>query len=154
MQSSDAAWGLVPRLLAIDDNSIRFFAASTLQLKLSRSWSTLPPEHHTPLKESLLTWLAQSAALSYPSAHGRPPKAGERVVLRKLAAATVSLSVRLTEWNDWLLEVIMRVSAGDGSSEGGTAREGLLEVLSVIVEQVARVDLTGQKRCVQRSQLT
>lgn len=68
-------------------------------------------------------------------------------MLRKLAGAVTSLSLRLKEWKDWLLEVIVRVEAGEGS-EGGNAgsREAILEILAVVIEQVARADLVGQAR--------
>jgi hypothetical protein len=144
VQSSQAAWSIVGLLLQHDDPSVRFFAASTLQLKISRSWSTLPESDHEPLKASLLSWLALSAAQAYP-AEGEA-RAGERVVMRKLASAVTSLSLRLKGWQDWLLEVVVRVSAGDGNRK--SAPEAVLEVLGVVIEQVARAELVGGQRCV------
>lgn len=124
---------------------MRFFAASTLLQKLSRAWATLPDAAHQQLKSSLLSWLARSAALAYPQAGaGRP---GERMVMRKLAAAATSLSLQLAGWDDWLLEVVMRVAAGDSASGGAPLREAVLDVLSVAIEQVNRAELAGPKRC-------
>lgn len=65
-------------------------------------------------------------------------------MFRKLASAITSLSLRLEIWDNWLLELIMRVSAGAGGI--GTSREGVLEVLGVVIEQVSRANLVGQKR--------
>lgn len=146
VQSSDAAWSIVGPLLSQPDPSVRFFAASTLQLKISRAWPTLPSLHYDSLKSSLLSWLSLSAVQAYP-AHGTA-RAGERVVLRKLASAVTSLSLRLEDWEDWLLEVVVRVTAGDGTAGGGSGREAVLEVLAVVIEQVARAELVGTKRCV------
>lgn len=67
-------------------------------------------------------------------------------MLRKLASAVTSLSLRLEDWEDWLLEVVVRVSAGDGTAGGGSGREAVLEVLAVVIEQVARAELVGTKR--------
>lgn len=69
---------------------------------------------------------------------------GEKIVMRKLASAVTSLSLRLEDWNDWLLEVILRVS-GDGRS---VRREAVLEVLSIAIEQVSRAELVGAKKLV------
>lgn len=70
--------------------------------------------------------------------------------MRKLAGAVTSLSLRLAlkegdaeesgRWDHWLLEVMARVGGA------GTSREAVLEVLSVVVEQVARAELVGNKR--------
>ncbi|KAI5481218.1 Importin 13 [Pseudohyphozyma bogoriensis] len=153
-QSSDAAWSIVGPLLESSDPNIRFFGASTLALKISQSWAELSPEHHDSLKSSTLSWLSASAAASYPAGADRQPKPGERVVLRKLAAAVTSLSLRLDDkWEDWLLEVIMRVAAGDGTPQGGSSREAVLEVLSVVIEQVTRADLVGPKRAAYMTRL-
>ena len=92
VQSSPAAWSIVARLLAHDDPSVRFFAASTLQLSISRSWSTLPESDHGALKASLLTWLAVSSSQAYP-VQGEV-RVGERVVMRKLASALRPVVIR------------------------------------------------------------
>lgn len=121
---------------------MRFFAASTLQSKISRSW-TLPESAHEPLRSSILDWISDSASKAYPTS-GMAVR-GEKVVMRKLAGAVASLSVRLVGWNDWLLEVVMRVSAGNGTPP---SREAILEVLSVIVEQIGRAEMMGASKCV------
>lgn len=155
VQGSPSAWSIVGTLLSHPDSSVRFFGASTLQQAIARSWSFLDPAQPAPkalagpvaaLKESLLHWLATSAAAAYPARDGATATAGERPVLRKLAAATTGLSLRLgSEWNDWLLEVIMRVAAS------GAAREANLEVLSTAIEEIARADFVGGQRSVSRS---
>lgn len=62
--------------------------------------------------------------------------------MRKLAAAATALSLRVeARWPDWLLEVVMRVAAA------GAGREASLEVLATAIEQVARAELVGSKRC-------
>lgn len=155
VQSSPSAWSIVGTLISHPDSSVRFFGASTLQQAIARSWHSLDPNDPAPrpltspvssLKESLLRWLATSAAAAYPphnAAPGTTGTSGEKPVLRKLAAATTSLSLRLGgEWNDWLLEVIMRIAAS------GAAREASLEVLSTAIEEIARADFVGSQRCV------
>ena len=156
VQSSPSAWSVVGTLISHPDSSVRFFGASTLQQAIARSWHSLDPNDPAPrtltgpvssLKESLLHWLATSAAAAYPSANAAAAPgtaaSGEKPVLRKLAAATTSLSLRLGgEWTDWLLEVIMRIAAS------GAAREASLEVLSTAIEEIARADFVGSQRCV------
>lgn len=52
------------------------------------------------------------------------------------------LSFKLEKWDDWLLEVVMRVSST------GARREGTLEVLKEVIEMVGRAELIGAKRYV------
>lgn len=144
MQASDAAWSVIGQLLLNGDANDRFFAASTLQLKISRSWDTLPGSSHEPLRTSILDWISQSASGAYPTS-GTAVK-GEKVVMRKLAGAVASLSLRLEGWNDWLLELVMRVSSGNGIA---SSREAVLEVLSVVVEQIGRAEMTGAAKYVE-----
>ncbi|BGP18218.1 hypothetical protein JCM10213v2_006275 [Rhodosporidiobolus nylandii] len=151
VQLSPLAWGLVGPLIGHDDPSVRFFAAQTLQTKIGRGWESLPvsapaaeegelPAEVEQLKQSVLSWLAASAAAAYPAGQ-QPGRSGEKPVLRKLAAAATALSLRLEDrWKDWLLEAVMRVAAS------GAGREGTLEVLSVAIEEVARAELVGSKR--------
>lgn len=163
LQLSPQAWALVGPLIEHPDPAVRFFAASTLGEKIARGWDELEP--HDPrrvgtsrgggdnglsgpakeLKDSLLGWLAKSAAAAFPPASSAAADAvqGEKPVLRKLTAAATALSLRLQDrWKDWLLEVVMRVAAS------GARREATLEVLSTAIEQVARAELVGSKRCV------
>ncbi|GAA5940738.1 hypothetical protein JCM3775_004883 [Rhodotorula graminis] len=162
VQGAPAAWSIVGPLLSHPDPSVRFFAASTLEHKLSRQWDSLPgldaalqddglAGDLAALKDSLLQWLAHSAAAAYPSSRpGAPaPAPGERPVVRKLAAAATALSLRVeSRWRDWLLEVVMRVAGG------GAGREASLEVLSTAIEQVARAELVGSKRMSYMSSLS
>jgi len=159
VQASPSSWTLIPPLISHPEPSVRFFAASTLQSKISRQWDSLPlsappsddgslPPEVEQLKQSLLSWLSTSAAAAFPSpSSSHPPAVGEKPVLRKLTAAATALSLKLegqgegTRWNDWLLEVVMRVAGG------GAAREASLEVLSVAIEEVSRAELPGSKRC-------
>ncbi|GAA5886599.1 hypothetical protein JCM6882_005828 [Rhodosporidiobolus microsporus] len=172
VQSAPASWALVAPLIAHDDPLVRFFAASTLQHKIARQWATVPSTNGAgageededgalrpeieQLKQSLLAWLAHSAAAAYPSSSSpssssSPPSpvAGEKPVLRKLAASATALSLRLEgKWQDWLLEVVMRVAAG------GAGREASLEVLAVAIEEVGRAELVGSKRMAYMSSLS
>ncbi|CEQ40106.1 SPOSA6832_01697 [Sporobolomyces salmonicolor] len=143
VQLSPLGWTLVGPLLSYPDSSVRFFAASTLQQKLSRQWDSLAEGDYDGLKNSTLGWLASSAAAAYP-ANGGPGTPGEKPVLRKLAAATTGLSLRLPKWDEWLLEAVMRVAAS------GAGREATLEVLSIAIEQVGRAELPANKRHVDR----
>ncbi|GAA5872754.1 hypothetical protein JCM8547_006333 [Rhodosporidiobolus lusitaniae] len=165
VQSSLSAWSLVSPLISHPDPSVRFFAASTLQNRISRGWDTLPvtplqegeeglPREFEELKHSLLTWLAQSAAAAFPpspssSSQGHQPVVGEKPVLRKLTAAATALSLRLEgQWKDWLLEVVVKVAGG------GAGREASLEVLAVAIEEVSRAELVGSKRMAYMSSLS
>ena len=66
--------------------------------------------------------------------------------MRKLAGAVASLSLRLEGWNDWLLELVMRVSAGNGTAP---SREAVLEVISIVIEQIGRAEMTGATKWVE-----
>jgi len=92
-----------------------------------------------------LAWLSNSARNAYPL-QGQPVE-GEKPVLRKLSVAVVGYAIKVFDqskrgegWEDWLLEVIVRVAAS------GSRREAGLEVLSTAIEQVQRAELTGNKR--------
>ncbi|KAK4049852.1 hypothetical protein OIV83_003908 [Microbotryomycetes sp. JL201] len=141
------------------DSRARFFAASTLQTFIEQAANPRGPSgNHTDddafdklatLKNSLLTWLATSAAASYPGANtltdGQRARTQERIVLRKLSAALTSLSFKLVGdqsavWHNWLIEVVTRIAAG------GAQRRAVLEVLVVAIEQVARAEIGGVKR--------
>ncbi|KAJ8292724.1 Importin-13 [Rhodotorula toruloides] len=165
LQHSPQAWSLVGPLIAHEDPAVRFFAASTLEEKITRGWGEV---EHVPevgslrggdgelsapakeLKDSVLAWLAKSAVGAFPPASAAAqPVQGEKPVLRKLTAAATALSLRLQDrWKDWLLEVVMRVAAS------GARREATLEVLSTAIEQVARAELVGSKRMAYMSSLS
>ena len=102
--------------------------------------------------------------------------AGDKVVLRKLAGAVTGLSLRLHQyshqqsqraednaqaaaWDHWLLEVVARVAApGKDASiaqqmgdtgvaiASAAAQANVLEVLSVVIEQVTRAEMVGNQR--------
>ncbi|SCV73668.1 BQ2448_6098 [Microbotryum intermedium] len=166
IQSNPESWTLISPILSSDPSSassypsqVRFFAASTLQLKIAREWDSLPEEQHELIKEQLLDWSSRSAASSHPrssspatvtSSSSLQDNVGERIVLRKLASALTSLSLRLFNhgWDDWLLHIITRLVAA------GTSTEGVLQVLSVVIEQVARAELSGTKRSSYMGSLT
>jgi hypothetical protein len=86
LQKSPAAWQWSALLLQQEsDPNLRFFAASTISVKISRDFDSLSTEDALPLKSSLLTWLVNSARLSYPQ--NAPATSSERIVTRKLAVA-------------------------------------------------------------------
>ncbi|BGP33834.1 hypothetical protein JCM10296v2_005639 [Rhodotorula toruloides] len=165
LQHSPQAWSLVGPLIAHEDPTVRFFAASTLGEKIARGWGEVEPVQEVgssrggdeelsgpakELKDSLLGWLAKSAVGAFPPASSAAEAVqGEKPVLRKLTAAATALSLRLQDrWKDWLLEVVMRVAAS------GARREATLEVLSTAIEQVARAELVGSKRMAYMSSLS
>lgn len=136
---------------------MRFFGASTLESKLSKQWHELPLPDQKALKDSLLEWLAQSARKAYPPVgRGEESLFGEKPVLRKLSTAVVTYALKRfgtgvsgkrsqgegeeEPWEDWLLEVVVRIAAS------GSSREAALEVLAIVIEQVQRAELTGTKR--------
>ncbi|MBW0478513.1 hypothetical protein O181_018228 [Austropuccinia psidii MF-1] len=141
------AWLLASQILdSLDvhdwakDSNVRFIAAQTLAVKISRDWSSLPQSEHLSLKGKLLYWLQASAnRLSSASV------SGEKIVLRKLAVAISALSFVLVPepekcWDNWLLEVI------SGISSMATTPIPLLEVLTVIAEEAERASLVGAQR--------
>lgn len=77
---------------------MRFFGAHTLKVKLSRDWETLEHAHWAGLKEALLAWLGESARLAYPAASDAQSVPGERIVLRKLAAAVSGILADAAAW--------------------------------------------------------
>ncbi|GAA6064370.1 hypothetical protein JCM10212_004103 [Sporobolomyces blumeae] len=200
-RSPRLGWTLIDPFLRHPDSSVRFFGASTLDMKLSRQWHEVEDEMrigsqgrggggggmddldearardkdqgYERLKEMVLGWIAASAKEAYPastssSSSTSSGRTGERPVLRKLASCVTTLSLKLQGdrstistrgmngtsgatssrggapgtggWDDWLLQVIMRIAAS------GATREATLEVLGVVIEQVARAEMTGSKR--------
>lgn len=68
---------------------MRFIAAHTLAVKISRDWDSLPKDQYLSLKDRLLHWLQQSSlrTISSSSRTQKTPVSGEKIVLRKLAVA-------------------------------------------------------------------
>ncbi|GAA5940498.1 uncharacterized protein JCM15063_002352 [Sporobolomyces koalae] len=169
VQSAPLGWALISPFLSHADASIRFFGASTLEAKLSKQWDSLPRADRHALRASLLGWVAESARRAYPPTEAEA-WTGEKPVLRKLSAAIVTYALKAfgtgstkggrshgaaeeaeevdEPWQDWLLEVVMRIAAS------GSRREAALEVLSDAIEQVHRAELTGTRRMAFMSSLS
>ncbi|KAI8452424.1 armadillo-type protein [Phakopsora pachyrhizi] len=150
-----SAWSLAGELLDslgkhdwAQDINLRFMAAHMLAVKISRDWDSLQSTEHIPLKERLVQWLltsAQRVEFSYSSSPEARSLAGEKIVLRKLAVAVSALSFRLVpeplkSWENWLLEVITRISGQLQSLDP------LLDILTIIAEEGERADLVGSRR--------
>ncbi|KAK4050191.1 hypothetical protein OIO90_005173 [Microbotryomycetes sp. JL221] len=136
------------------DSRVRFFASSTIQTFVEQSTSSTSGLLHQ-LKEKLIHWLIQSATISFETVQ-QQQQPNERIVLRKLSSTITSLSFQLVgntnnkhqedndepvqEWNGWLLQVMSRLAAA------GAHRRAILQVLSVVIEQVTRAELVGIKR--------
>ncbi|GAA6015280.1 hypothetical protein JCM11491_000997 [Sporobolomyces phaffii] len=167
VQSSPLGWSLVAPFLSHPDPAIRFFGASTLEAKLSKQYDSLSRTERRQLEESLLAWLGASARNAYPAPSPQQGQSaavsGEKPVLRKLSVAVVTYALKRfgngtnksngrrnrgedddeaaeEPWQDWLLQVVVRIAAS------GSTREAALEVLSTVIEQVQRAELTGTKR--------
>lgn len=161
VQASPEGWHVAARILSASVSDVasfvRFYAASTVQVQVETRSGAIITDDREGLKRAVVDWLVESARASYPNGGGADGATtavpGERVVLRKLSSAVTSLSFRMSsetgargsrqpadEWNEWLLEVVTRVAGA------GAQRRAVLEVLAVVIEQVARADMVGPQR--------
>jgi hypothetical protein len=83
VQARPEAWGLIAGLRGHSDPNVRFFAAHTAQVKISRDWESLPAELQPALLTLLLDTLA--GAINPVSPHTLQP--ANAVVVRKLFGA-------------------------------------------------------------------
>ncbi|CAL1698588.1 unnamed protein product [Somion occarium] len=142
IQKRAEAWGLVIPFLNHSDYNVQFFGAHTAQVKIARDWSSFPEENAPQLRELIvdLTGLAITSGRS-------------KVILRKLFVAISSLALKLSsrqpsQWPDWLVSTVQRLSVMGASSEH------LLDFLAIVAEEVESADLLASNKSTIRSTLS
>ncbi|XP_053484445.1 importin-13 isoform X3 [Ictalurus furcatus] len=125
-QASPQAWHFCWALLSPDKvPEIQFFGASTLHNKISSHWQELSSEHRESLRSQLLTHLCHFAL-------------GPKVVLTRLCVALASLILHtlLDSWPSAVPDLLRAFQGGEGTAEADGRRPVLLEVLTVLPEEL------------------
>ncbi|ORY23548.1 armadillo-type protein [Naematelia encephala] len=91
VQGRQEAWGLIGGLASHSDPNVRFFAAHTAQVKISRDWESLPREMHPALLQLLLHLLSDAVNPANPLSL----QPGNGIVVRKIFGSLASLLLRL-----------------------------------------------------------
>ncbi|KAF8305820.1 hypothetical protein DL93DRAFT_2065964, partial [Clavulina sp. PMI_390] len=134
LQQRVEAWSIIVPFLQHEDPILQFWGAHTAQVKISRDWETLPEEDVDAFRQSLVGLIGHSAG-----------RGGEKVVLRKLYVALISVALRLTastppRWLDWVVSSITDLSAA------GLSHEQILDYSIIVAEETSRSDLNGQAK--------
>lgn len=114
---------------------IQFFGASTLHGKISSHWHDLSPELRESLRSQLVTHVCHFAL-------------GPKMVLTRLCVALASLIVRtlLDTWPSAVPDLLQAFQSGEGTSEVDGRRLALLEVLTVLPEELLSKKFTSGNR--------
>lgn len=114
---------------------IQFFGASTLHLKISSNWDDLSSELCESLRSQLVTHVCHFAL-------------GPKMVLTRLCVALASLILRtlLDSWPDAVPDLLQAFQSGDGAAEADGRRLALLEVLTVLPEELLSRKFTSGNR--------
>ncbi|KAM9501408.1 importin-13 [Clarias gariepinus] len=135
-QASPQAWHFCWALLSPDKvPEIQFFGASTLHGKISSHWHDLSPELRESLRSQLVTHVCHFAL-------------GPKMVLTRLCVALASLIVRtlLDTWPSAVPDLLQAFQSGEGTSEVDGRRLALLEVLTVLPEELLSKKFTSGNR--------
>ncbi|KAK4687604.1 importin-13, partial [Tremellales sp. Uapishka_1] len=177
IQARQEAWGLIAGLSGHENANVRFFAAHTAQVKISRDWETLPDA----LRPSLLNLLLEYLASALNPANPHTYQSGNGIVLRKLFGCLSSLNLRLPfhHFPHPIITVLQTISASAAisqplppslpssgyntpglntvSEDGGLIRHKMrlwgLEWCGIIVEEIGRAGLSEQKRVALRKHI-
>ncbi|XP_060784754.1 importin-13 isoform X2 [Neoarius graeffei] len=125
-QASPQAWHFCWALLSHDKvPEIQFFGASTLHGKISNHWHDLTSELRESLRSQLVTHVCHFAL-------------GPKMVLTRLCVALASLILRtlLDSWPSAVPDLLQAFQSGEGTAEAAGRRLALLEVLTVLPEEL------------------
>ncbi|KAJ1982486.1 hypothetical protein H4R35_000268 [Dimargaris xerosporica] len=112
----------------------QFYGAHTLQVKISRDWTTLTPDQRNPLRDQLVRWIAEHAT-------------GTAAVLTKLCLALVTFSIKTVPTGEWAefipttLQWLRDAGQRQFPDHPATIDRAILEFLSVLPEETHRSDL-------------
>ncbi|XP_034159515.2 importin-13 [Pangasianodon hypophthalmus] len=135
-QASPQAWHFCWALLSPDKvPEIQFFGASTLHGKISSHWHDLSSELRESLRSQLVTHVCHFAL-------------GPKMVLTRLCVALASLILRtlLDSWPSAVPDLLQAFQSGEGSAEAAGRRLALLEVLTVLPEELLSRKFTPGNR--------
>ncbi|XP_058251317.1 importin-13 isoform X3 [Hemibagrus wyckioides] len=135
-QASPQAWHFCWTLLSPDKvPEIQFFGASTLHGKISNHWHDLSPELRESLRSQLVSHVCHFAL-------------GPKMVLTRLCVALGSLILRtlLDSWPSAVPDLLQAFQSADGAAEASGQRLALLEVLTVLPEELLSRKFTSGNR--------
>ncbi|XP_027012611.2 importin-13 isoform X1 [Tachysurus fulvidraco] len=135
-QVSPQAWHFCWALLSPDKvPEIQFFGASTLHGKISSNWHDLSPELRESLQSQLVSHVCHFAL-------------GPKMVLTRLCVALASLILRtlLDSWPSAVPDLLQAFQSADGTAEAASQHLALLEVLTVLPEELLSRKFTSGNR--------
>ncbi|KAK3567916.1 hypothetical protein QTP86_027266, partial [Hemibagrus guttatus] len=114
---------------------IQFFGASTLHGKISNHWHDLSPDLRESLRSQLVSHVCHFAL-------------GPKLVLTRLCVALGSLILRtlLDSWPSAVPDLLQAFQSADGAAEAHGQRLALLEVLTVLPEELLSRKFTSGDR--------
>lgn len=114
---------------------IQFFGASTLHGKISSNWHDLSPELRESLQSQLVSHVCHFAL-------------GPKMVLTRLCVALASLILRtlLDSWPSAVPDLLQAFQSADGTAEAASQYLALLEVLTVLPEELLSRKFTSGNR--------
>lgn len=114
---------------------VQFFGASTLHLKISSHWRDLGSELRETLRSQLVSHVCHFAL-------------GPKMVLTRLCVALASLILRtlLDSWPSAVPDLLQAFQSGEGAAEADGRRLALLEVLTVLPEELLSRKFASENR--------
>ncbi|XP_062849908.1 importin-13 isoform X2 [Trichomycterus rosablanca] len=135
-RASPQAWQFCWALLSPEKvPEIQFFGASTLHDKITSSWHDLDDEHCDALRSQLISHVCRFAL-------------GPKMVMSRLCLALASLILRtlLDSWPSAVPDLLQALQSGQGTEDTDAHHLVLLEVLSVLPEELQSRKLTSESR--------
>ncbi|XP_076828655.1 importin-13 isoform X2 [Brachyhypopomus gauderio] len=143
-QASPQAWHFSWALLSPGKvPEIQFFGASTLHTKITLQWSDLPHEQRESLRSQLVAQVIQFAC-------------GPKMVLTRLSVALASLILHAVQdsWPTAVPDILLAFQSRDGgAAEADARRLALLEVLTVLPEELQSRGLPLERQAQLRAAL-
>ncbi|KAJ3412911.1 hypothetical protein HDV05_008775 [Chytridiales sp. JEL 0842] len=139
VQSLPGAWDIAHYLLQSDSPEVQFFGALTLQVKISRDWNTLSPEHIPNLRIELINNLIRLSA-------------GPSFVLTKLCTALSSYAFKTVPdlWpkpiSSFVESMQTQISQSPDSRARVAVESSMLEFLKVVAEELQRAVFASESK--------
>lgn len=142
-QISTDAWSFCWQLLSPEkDLQVQYFGASCLHVKISKFWNEVPAEQHESLRRKVLEQIITSAL-------------GPRLVITKLCVALSALALNSMPdvWPNPVDSLIMMFQEETTPLSCSQRCTILLEILTVLPEQFAAMNLNNARQSVLRNEL-
>ncbi|XP_043941377.1 importin-13 [Protopterus annectens] len=143
-QISPQAWQFSWVLLSADKvPEIQYFGASALHIKISRYWSDIPTDQYDSLKSQLFSQITSFAT-------------GSKIVLTRLCVALASLALNMMpdSWPCAVSDMVCMFQENGSNLDGRARCLALLELLTVLPEEIQTIRLPQYRKGQVRNALT